>query len=48
MQLVGEWELRRVFRRTHKRAASGSDLAKVRLKALHDEFTFRGVEPPHV
>jgi len=46
VQLVGRRELRRTYRRTHGRAVNGSDLAKVRLKALRDEFMARGLEPP--
>lgn len=48
VQLVGERELRKAFRRAHQRTEGGSDLARVRLKALRDEFTSRGVEPPRV
>ena len=48
VQLVGRWELRRSYRRTHQHAMAGSDLAKVRLKALRDEYTARGLEIPRV
>lgn len=48
VQLVGERQLRRTYRRAHRRAANGSDLARVRLRALRDEFIYRGVEPPCV
>lgn len=41
-------ELRRVLRATHKRAENGCDLAKARLKAIRDEYTARGLEPPRV
>jgi hypothetical protein len=44
--LAGRRELRRTYRRTRERAVNGSDLAKVRLKALADEYTARGLEPP--
>ena len=47
-QLVGRWTLRRSYRRTHQRAMAGSDLAKVRLKALRDEYTARGLAVPRV
>lgn len=46
--LAGRRGLRRTYRRTHERAMKGSDLAKVRLKALQDEFMARGLEPPRV
>lgn len=48
VQLVRERELRKTYRRAHARAEAGSDIAKARLKALRDEFTSRGVEPPRV
>jgi hypothetical protein len=48
VQLVGEPDLRRTYRRTHKRAEKGNDLAKARLKALRDEYAARGMEPPRV
>lgn len=48
VQLVGERGLRKAFRRAHERAERGSDLAKVRRRALLDEFAWRGLEPPRV
>jgi len=48
VRLVGIRDLRRVFFRAHKRAANGSDLAKVPLWAILDEYASRGVEPPSV
>ena len=46
VQFAGERELRRTYHRAHARAEGGNDIAKARLKALRDEFTSRGVEPP--
>lgn len=48
VQLVGESDLRRAYRRAHRRAEHGSDLAMARLKALRDEYAARGKEPPRV
>jgi len=45
VQLAGERE-RKTYHRAHARAEGGNDIAKARLKALRDEFTSRGVEPP--
>jgi hypothetical protein len=46
VQLAGRRKLRRTYRRTHDRAMRGSDLAKVRLKALKDEYRARHMERP--
>jgi hypothetical protein len=47
-QLAGRRGLRRRYRRAHVHAGAGGNLAKVRLKALQDEYTARGLEPPRV
>lgn len=44
-QLVSDRDLAKMLQRAQRRADNGSDLARVRVKALLDEFTLRGLEP---